>query len=139
MKISAKIDYACRAILELALHWPNQRPLPISHIARRQHIPIKFLIHILINLKQLGLVQSVRGKEGGYTLAKAPQEINLLEIFKNFSETERSTQHHSKRNIVLDFIWLGIKDQAYKAMLETNFEEIANRGRALEKTVSFEI
>ena len=48
MKIIAKTDYACRALLELSLHWPKQEPLQVTAIADNQQIPIKFLIHILI-------------------------------------------------------------------------------------------
>src|SRR2546427_7062657 len=84
MKISAKIDYACRALIELALHWPDRTPLQIRTIAKRQKIPIKFLVHILIHLKQLGLTQSVRGKSGGYVLAQSPTNIKLNMIIKSF-------------------------------------------------------
>lgn len=69
MKISAKIDYACRALLiELGLHWPDNRPMQVSAIAKRQKIPMNFLVHILITLKELGYVDSIRGKSGGYVL-----------------------------------------------------------------------
>ena len=78
MRISAKIDYACRALLELSLHWPNNIPLQINTIAQNQQMPVKFLTQILLQLKQIGYVQSVRGKKGGYLLAKAPQKIRLM-------------------------------------------------------------
>jgi Rrf2 family protein len=70
MKLSAKSDYALRAILELSLHWPKNEPLSLTTIAKRQQIPLKFLSHILLHLKDIGLVHSLRGKEGGYLLAK---------------------------------------------------------------------
>lgn len=84
MKISAKIVYACRALIELALHWPNQDPLQIQTLARRQEIPMKFLPHILLRLKEVGFVESIRGKSGGYRLAKAPQEILLQDVAGHF-------------------------------------------------------
>ena len=83
MKISAKMDYACRALLELALHWPDLTPMQISEIAKRQEIPIKFLVHIMIHLKERGYVNSVRGNKGGYLLAKAPAEIHFGEVIEN--------------------------------------------------------
>ena len=95
MKISAKIDYACRALLELALHWPNKEPLPITEIADKEKIPVKFLVHILINLKNLGYIQSVRGNRGGYLLVKNPSEINLLEVIQNLKGSFLETDNNS--------------------------------------------
>src|SRR5262245_53536106 len=86
MKISAKTDYACRAILELALHWPNSVPLQISSIAGNRKIPVKFPTQILVTLKQTGLVESIRGQKGGYVLAKAPKDITLREVVANFEK-----------------------------------------------------
>ena len=90
MKISAKIDYACRALLELSLHWPSQEPLQVDQIAQRQRVPVKFLTQILIHLKQVGYVESVRGKKGGYLLRKLPKEIKLNDIMENFNDTNNS-------------------------------------------------
>src|SRR6267142_1058623 len=84
MKISAKIDYACRALLELGLHWPNTTPMQVGAIAKHQKIPMNFLVHILITLKEAGYVDSIRGKSGGYVLIKAPQDIRLGDVIKNF-------------------------------------------------------
>ncbi|MGB3241335.1 MAG: Rrf2 family transcriptional regulator, partial [Candidatus Omnitrophota bacterium] len=63
MRISARCDYACRALLELSLHWPNEAPVHIQQISENQKIPERYLVQILIQLKRLGLVTSSRGKE----------------------------------------------------------------------------
>ena len=79
MKVSIKSDYACRAIEALALHHPNLHPLCIEEIARRRHIPPNYLVQILLELKRNGLIQSRRGKTGGYLLAQSPRQITVGE------------------------------------------------------------
>lgn len=82
MKASIKSDYACRAIEALALHHPNPQPLPIEEIARQRAIPANYLVQILLELKRGGLIQSHRGKTGGYLLAKTPQQITLADVLR---------------------------------------------------------
>jgi Rrf2 family protein len=82
MKASVKSDYACRAVEALALHHPNERPLRIDEIAERKAIPANYLVQILIELKSKGLIQSRRGKAGGYTLARAPREITVGDVLR---------------------------------------------------------
>ncbi len=82
MRISARCDYACRALLELALHWPNIEPVQTYTISEKQDIPMKYLVQILIQLKRMGLVESARGKHGGYSLAKPPNKISLGEVIR---------------------------------------------------------
>ena len=82
MKASVKSDYACRAVEALALHHPNARPLRIEEIAEREAIPANYLVQILIELKSKGLIQSRRGKAGGYALAKTPREITVGDVLR---------------------------------------------------------
>lgn len=81
MRISSRCEYGCRAMLELA-----QQPgvtLTAQVIAERREIPEKFLVQILLQLKRAGLVQSVRGAQGGYRLAGSPDQISLLQIIES--------------------------------------------------------
>lgn len=82
MKLSVKSDYACRAIEALAVHHPNDRPMRIEDIAQRESIPTNYLVQILIELKSKGLIQSRRGKTGGYNLARAPREITVGDVVR---------------------------------------------------------
>jgi Rrf2 family cysteine metabolism transcriptional repressor len=66
--------------LELATHQHSGAPVTADVIAERRHIPEKFLVHILLQLKRAGIVQSLRGARGGYMLARAPEDITLLDI-----------------------------------------------------------
>ena len=142
MKISAKIDYACRSLLELALRWPNQIPLQVSEIAQRQSIPMKFLIHILISLKQMGLVKSMRGKRGGYVLVKSPAEIRLGDLMMHFSgvsELNPQRSNQSKGHSVMSLVWQEVDEAVSGIMRNINFEDICNRVRATDKNFMYEI
>lgn len=80
MRVTAKVDYAVRAAIELAA--AGDGPVKGERLAEAQSIPFKFLENILIELKHAGLVRSQRGAEGGYWLAKPPEEITLAEVVR---------------------------------------------------------
>jgi Rrf2 family transcriptional regulator, cysteine metabolism repressor len=81
MTVSAKCYYGLRAIYALAEHG-TASPMKAGEIAERQHIPIKFLEAILSQLKGGGYVNSRRGAEGGYVLAKPADKLNIGEIIR---------------------------------------------------------
>ncbi|MCE9583246.1 MAG: Rrf2 family transcriptional regulator [Planctomycetes bacterium] len=76
MKISAKAEYACLAMFELAKRHGGPRPTQIHLVAEAQAIPSQYLVQILIQLQRSGLVRSERGAKGGYRLAREPQDIS---------------------------------------------------------------
>lgn len=80
MRISAKAEYACVAMIELAAMHKEPQPVRIKAIADAQGIPQRFLVQILLQLKTAGLVSSVRGASGGYQLARDPEVISLADI-----------------------------------------------------------
>src|ERR1700741_4926153 len=80
MKVSAKTEYACLAMLELAAHYGSGEPVRIRQIADAHGIPSRFLVQILLQLKGAGFVTSTRGAAGGYQLLKDPTEITLAEV-----------------------------------------------------------
>ena len=79
MRLSAKADYALRASLELAT---ADGHVKAEAVARAQSIPLRFLEQILLDLRHAGLVSSQRGAEGGYRLARAPEEIKLADVIR---------------------------------------------------------
>ena len=81
MNISVKGEYALHAMFDLALQEPGD-PIKIADIARRQKIPQKFLELILASLKQGGFVESRRGAEGGYLLARTPDAITVGDVIR---------------------------------------------------------
>jgi Rrf2 family iron-sulfur cluster assembly transcriptional regulator len=80
VRVSSKGDYACRALLSLALHMDENGPTSVRDIAERTGIPQPYLEQILLALKGAGLIRSKRGVGGGYVLARPPSEITLGEV-----------------------------------------------------------
>lgn len=80
MKISARTEYACIALIELASQYGVGKPVRIRQIAQAHGIPSRFLVQILLQLKSAGLVSSTRGAAGGYRLFRPPEQITLSEI-----------------------------------------------------------
>jgi|SRR5215216_3690169 Rrf2 family protein len=81
MKISTKVDYACRVLTELARLHGSAELAQIEHLARVEEVPANFLAQILSELRNGGLITSRRGIQGGYALARPPDQISLYDIF----------------------------------------------------------
>ncbi len=81
MRISAKADYAVRAVVELAAS-NGSKPVKAERIATAQDIPLNFLENIFGELRHAGIVRSHRGAEGGFTLAKPAAEISVADIIR---------------------------------------------------------
>ena len=79
--LSQRTRYTIRALLHLADRY-GQGPVQLSEIAERQNIPAKFLTVMLSSMRRAGLVETMRGREGGYWLARPPQEISYGEIVR---------------------------------------------------------
>lgn len=82
LKLSVKSDYAARAVLGLARHHHTGKALRAEDLAAAQNIPSNYLIQILIELKAQQIVKSIRGKEGGYLLARPPAGISMADILR---------------------------------------------------------
>jgi Rrf2 family transcriptional regulator, cysteine metabolism repressor len=82
VKLSVKSDYAARAVLGLARHYPAGAAVRVEQLAVEQGVPPNYLVQILIELKAQGIARSLRGKEGGYLLAKPPIEVTLGEVLR---------------------------------------------------------
>ncbi len=80
MRLSAKAQYACVAMVELACNWGERAPVHLKTIADNHGISQRFLVQILLQLKGNDLVESTRGAAGGYQLARPPSEITLADI-----------------------------------------------------------
>ena len=96
MYISVKSDYALLAIFDLAAQRPGE-PIRIADIASRQKIPQKFLELILAGLKQAGFVESRRGAEGGYLLARPPESLTVGEVLR-YVEGPRQGKSRDRRH-----------------------------------------
>jgi Rrf2 family protein len=81
VRISAKVDYAVRAMCELAAH-TGEQPLKAEQIASAQEIPLSFLENILVDLRRAGLVRSLRGQVGGYRMARPAAGITIADVIR---------------------------------------------------------
>jgi len=81
MKLSTRSRYGTRMMLDLAQHY-DEGPIQMGDIARRQDISVKYLEQLIIPLKKVDFIKSVRGPKGGHMLARPPEEITIGEIVK---------------------------------------------------------
>ncbi|MFW2478552.1 MAG: RrF2 family transcriptional regulator [Lentimonas sp.] len=82
MKLSHKLEYACRVLAQLARNFGQEKMAHIDTLAEAEQIPANYLVQILNELRNAGLIVSKRGKQGGYALAMAPERIQLIDIVK---------------------------------------------------------
>ena len=82
MKISRKVEYACRVLAQLAQSHGGGRMPHIEELAEIEKVPANYLVQILNELRNAGLIVSRRGKQGGYMLARPPAEISVSDVFK---------------------------------------------------------
>ena len=97
MKLTTRGHYSVKALLDLSLQ-PSYRPVSVRAIAVRQDIPATYLEKLLIEMRRAGLVESIRGVQGGYKLARSPAQISLGEILAAVGETiEPLPRHHPEQ------------------------------------------
>src|SRR5262245_51504104 len=92
LPFSAKAEYACIAMLELAARHGAPHPVRLKAIAEAHGLPQRFLVQILLQLKGSGLVVSARGAAGGYLLARPPEAISLADILNVIDRPDRGTR-----------------------------------------------
>jgi Rrf2 family cysteine metabolism transcriptional repressor len=124
MYISVKGDYALHAVFDLAVQG-SDRPVKIAGIAKRQKIPQKFLELILASLKQGGFVESRRGADGGYLLARPAESIKVGEVLR-FVEGARDEKSRVRRNAESPFreVWERVNDSVSDVLDQTSFADI---------------
>ena len=134
--ISNKCIYALKAVLELAMR-QNHGPVTINDIAKSQDIPPRFLEAILRQLKQAGITDSLRGKEGGYLLARPAGKISIGEIVRLIEgpliATSATVQPESKtERHALNEVWARAEAALGKIYDGTHFADLAKRQTELQ-------
>jgi len=130
MKLSVKSDYAARAVLGLARGYPSGKATRVDTLAAQQGIPAKYLVQILIELKSRNLVRSVRGKEGGYLLARPPAEITLGDLLRCVHGQVFTTPalEDSQCPPELREAWQSLQNTLDTAADHLNFQQILENG-----------
>ena len=135
MKLSVKSDYATRAVLGLARHHPTGQPMRVEDLAAEHGVPANYLIQILIELKAQGIARSVRGKEGGYLLARSPAEISLGDVLRAVHGTVFDTPALSDTDCPpeLRSAWQRLQQSVDSAADAITFQDLLDESSAKEK------
>ncbi|GHH84738.1 putative HTH-type transcriptional regulator [Streptomyces sulfonofaciens] len=131
MRITAKTDYAVRAMAELAA--AQDAPLTADELSARQNIPVRFLFGILRELRLAHLVRSVRGPTGGYVLAQPPAEITLAAVIRamdgplaNVRDLSLSDLEYPGAAAVLPDVWRAVRTSLRQVLETTTFADLAS-------------
>jgi Rrf2 family protein len=139
MKISAKEEYACLAVMELALNYDPDIPIRVQDIAERQKIPVKFLFQIMQVLKRVDIVRSKRGTDGGYVLARPPEEITVGDVIQSISGPFVQLSPHGESTYQFKPIWEQV-DQAIGSVLnEVTFSGLVQQTRSRDRQIMYHI
>jgi Rrf2 family protein len=135
MRISAKTEYACIAMLELASQFSAGEPVRIREIAERHGVPPRFLVQILLQLKGAGLVTSVRGASGGYRLLSPPDDVSLgqvMEVVDGLVEDDQqsSAAPDSPAVRVLMQAWKEVSAMQHKMLGGITLADLLERAKA---------
>lgn len=130
MKLPAKIDYAYKAIIELAIRYKGNSPVQLSVISESQKISKKFLIQLLLRLKSANIVDSSRGIAGGYYLTRPPSQISLADVVRAIDDTiieapkELKGPKASESDRIISRIWGDIAADTIKRLEKTTFDKL---------------
>jgi Rrf2 family protein len=131
MHVTAKADYAVRAVVELAGS-RQDAPRKVDDVARAQGIPVSFLENILTQLRSAGIVRSQRGPEGGYWLARPPSEVNLAQVIRAVEGPLVGVRGQRPEEIQyvgaaesLQQVWIALRANLRKVLEHVTVEQVA--------------
>lgn len=119
MIVTARAEYACVAMMELALRYGSQHPTRLADITDKHAIPHRFLVQILIQMKTAGLVTTTRGKAGGYQLARKPDTITLADIIGKLDQLEEPEERAGTSSVFanrLQGVWQNLAKARMKVL-----------------------
>ncbi len=139
MHITAKINYACIAVMELAARHGSDRPVSIREISDKHRIPSQFLVQILLQLKRAGLITSRRGPSGGYSLAGLPENVSLAQVIAATDGTSQSSslENDSETARVLSRTWQRINAIEQELLAETSFADLLEDVQGQERMMYY--
>lgn len=138
MLFSAKAEYACLAMLELAARHGDPKPCRLADIADKHGIPQRFLVQILLQLKGGGLVASTRGAAGGYHLARSPDEITLADILAVVDPEDPNPPRRSDATglaAAVRSVWDEIARQKQRVLADTTLASLAEGAEGLQYVI----
>lgn len=135
MKLSARSDYAARAVLGLARHYPAGEAIRAEDLAAEQAVPANYLTQILSELKAQGIVQSVRGKAGGYRLGRPPAQITMADVLQAVEGAVFDTPALNDRDCPPELrrAWQRLRQALDAVAQATTFQRLAEEGADKER------
>lgn len=134
------MEYACIAVLELAMRYGDDDPIQIRKIADRHGIPSRFLVQILLQLKNAGIVQSTRGASGGYRLMVNPEKLSLAKVMAvidgGFSKIDSHVSPTAVSKTLLD-TWNSIIAGQNDNLQSITFADLARQARESEDNMYY--
>jgi Rrf2 family cysteine metabolism transcriptional repressor len=129
VKVSVQVDYACRVMAELARLHGSGELARIEHLAETEAVPANFLGQILLKLRNHGLIRSRRGSRGGYTLARPPEEISVLDVLIAVDGhcLQLSGNHSGRSGRRMRQVWTEIAGDIEAKARALTFDQIASR------------
>ena len=132
MRISAKADYAVRAMVELAAS-AGEKPVKAERLATAQDIPLNFLENILGELRHAGLVRSHRGAEGGFRLAKDAADISVADVIRAVEGPLASVRgappeesHYNGASEALLRVWIAVRANLRNVVEQVTVADVAS-------------
>ncbi|NOY07458.1 MAG: Rrf2 family transcriptional regulator [Spirochaetes bacterium] len=139
LQISTKIQYATRALIYIALNYKG-KPLPLSEISRHEHISEKYLGSILVILKTAGVVLSIKGKYGGYQLAKSPDRISIYDIIIAFESNILLSRETAGSEIYNDhYVWQEIESYLEERLRLLTIDAIVRKLKRNKQNINYQI
>ncbi len=128
MKLSVKVDYACRVLAQLARTYGSERLAHIEGLAKVEDVPANYLVQILSELRNGGLISSKRGKQGGYALARAPEDVTLYDIVSLIEGDvlELSGSGEGLSGPQVDAVWQIVKDTLERQCRSCTLDQMVN-------------
>ena len=131
MHVTAKADYAVRAVIELAGS-SQESPRKVDDVAKAQSIPVSFLENILTQLRSAGVVRSQRGPEGGYWLARSADELNLADVIRAVEGPLVGVRGQRPEEIeyggsakALQQVWIALRTSLREVLENVTVEDVA--------------
>ena len=144
MRLSSKGEYGLLALIDLAMH-TAEGPVQIHQIARRQGIPKQYLGQLMLALKKAGLIHSMRGRQGGYVMARPAHAITLLDVVTALEGPARNVNFLPKgRRIltarsVLKRTWDDLSRSSSAMLKNKSVEDLCNECKAEDHAPTYDI
>jgi Rrf2 family protein len=135
MKLTTKMRYGTRAMLDLALH-EDAGPITLKDIAQRQEVSVKYVEHLLSTLHASGLLKVARGRSGGYSLSRPASEINLRQVYEVLEGTDPLVQCtedpgacHRSETCATQEVWAKLQAVVAQTLESITLDDLARRSR----------